>query len=103
MTCDSFIHMGDVNVGFTLTIQEDCVASDVSSATSKVVRFKSPTGGSVDRIATFVTDGTDGLIYYASTASDFTEAGTWKIQAIITVGSSIYNSSVESFKVMCNI
>lgn len=104
MACESQIHVGNKNVDFVITITEDCAAIDISGATSKTIYFTKPSGAILTKTALFVTDGTDGQIHYASESGDLDEAGIWKIQAIIELGSgSLYSSIIKSFKVFCNL
>lgn len=104
MSCESELHVGDTNFIFVVTVTEDCVAIDISAATSKVITLLKPSGESLEKTAAFTSDGTDGKIQYATVAGDIDEVGLWKIQAIVELGSgSLYHSSVKSFKVMHNI
>jgi hypothetical protein len=104
MACESQTHVGDKNVDFVITITEDCAAIDISGATSKVIYFTKPSGEVLTKTASFVTDGTDGLIHYATIAGDLNESGVWKIQANVELGSgSSYSSLIKTFKVFCNL
>lgn len=104
MTCESQIHVGDKNVDFVVTIMEDCTAIDVSTATTLTIYLKKPSGETLTKTATFVTDGTDGLIHYQSVDGDLDESGVWKIQAQVDMGSgSSYHSIIKTFKVACNL
>jgi len=104
MACESQIRVGDKNVDFILTITEDCVAINISTATSKVIYLTKPSGEVLTKTASFVTDGTDGLIHYATVDGDLDESGIWKIQARIELGSgSSYGTPIKTFKVFCNL
>jgi hypothetical protein len=104
MSCESQLHVGDKNFTFAVTITEDCQPIDISSATDIDIIFSKPDGTSVIKSAVFVTDGTDGKIKYITIDNDIDQAGVWKIQAVVTLGTgSLYHSAVKTFKVFCNI
>lgn len=103
MTCGN-IHVGDLNVIFTMTITEDCVAIDVSTATVKTLVFQKPSGSILTKTASFSTDGSNGNIYYATLTGDLDEAGVWTVQAEVAFGaSSSYHSEIKKFKVLANL
>ena len=102
MTCG--IHQDDI--GTEIKVQfVDCseVPIDISLASTIQIVLKKPSGASLTKNATFLTDGTDGIIYYTIIAGDLDEVGTWKIQGIVTIGSYIWHSNFESFKVLRNL
>jgi hypothetical protein len=102
MTCG--IHQNDIGTEIRVQIN-DCnnAAIDISMADSKVIVFKKPNGDSISRNATFVTNGSDGLLYYIIADGDLTEVGTYKVQAIVTVGAYVWHSQFESFRVYRNL
>jgi len=104
MACESELHVGDTNFIFVVTVTEDCVAIDISAATSKIITLLKPSGASLEKTASFTSDGVDGKIQYATVAGDIDEVGLWRIQAVVELGSgSLYHSTIKSFKVMHNI
>ncbi len=104
MTCVTEIHVDDVNTRFVLTISEDCLPIDISTYDVLNIIFTKPDGTSVVQTAQFVTDGTDGQIYYSTIAGDIDQAGIWKIQGKVGVGSgTLYRTPVNIFKVYCNL
>ena len=104
MSCESYLHVGDKNFSFDITITEDCVALNISAATVKEILLQKPSGAILTKAATFTVDGTDGRIYYSTLVGDIDEVGVWKIQARVELGSgSLYHSPIKSFKVMHNI
>lgn len=104
MTCESQIHVGNKNVDFIITITEECEPLDISTSTSKIIYFTKPDGSLLVKTASFVTDGTDGQVHYATIDGDLDQPGMWKIQAAIEFGSgSMYSSVIKSFKVFCNL
>jgi hypothetical protein len=81
----------------------DGTAVDISGATAKQMVFKKPSGTTLTVSADFVNTGTDGLIKYMIVDGDFSEVGTYKAQAIVTVGGYIWHSNFESFRVYRNL
>lgn len=100
----SEIRIGDANVRFLITIEEDCAAVDISMATDKKIIFQKPDGTTLEKDAEFLTDGTDGIIYYNTVDGDIDACGMWKIQAVIYIGSSsLFHSKIKSFRVYSNL
>jgi len=102
MVCDD-IHVGDTNTALSVTLTESAVAVDISSATTKQVKLLAPSGILLTKVAEFVTDGSDGRIYYLTEALDLTEKGTWKIQAYIEMPTWSGHSDIGKFKVLANV
>jgi len=64
------------------------VSVDVSTATSKKMLFKKPSGATLTVDASFLTDGSDGQIYYDSQVGDLDEAGAgWELQGYVILTS----------------
>ncbi len=107
-TCsEEEVHYNDIGTEFLVTIK-DCVSGtptvlDVSSATTKELTFKSPSGVSATKSAVLFTDGSDGKIKYTTVDGDLDEVGTWRIQAKIGIGGGVFRSDVGSFKVYENL
>ena len=100
----SEIHQNDIGTEFQVTILDnDDNALDISDATALAIVLKGPDGTSSSKTATFVNTGTDGLITYTAVSGDLGLIGTWKIQGIVTVGTNIWYSNIESFKVHRNL
>lgn len=101
------IHVGDVGTEFRDTIKDGCgdaaAVVDVSSVSTKTYRFKKPDGTTIDRTASFYTDGTDGIVYYTTVAGDLDMAGTWKKQIILDFGTNEFRTDIQSFRVYPNL
>lgn len=98
------IHKGDIGTKFLITITDNGVAIDVSAATTKEIHLKSPGGVLSTKTALFNTDGTDGKIYWTTTASsDLDEVGTWQIQAHLIIGTGNWHTSSSDFQVNENL
>ena len=103
MSVNTEVHVGDVGTKFLVTIKENGVALNISTATVKKIRFRRPDNTTLDKTAVFETDGTDGKIYYLSIAGDLTIKGTWSIQGFITMPGWSGHSKIGSFMVNENL
>lgn len=97
------VHVGDINTEFRITILDDDLPVDVSSATTITVTIKRPDQTTIVGDGEFHTDGTDGIIYYRAVAGDLNQAGIYKIQAYVVIPAGSYYSSIGSFPVKCNL
>lgn len=98
----------EFNIGtrFIATIMEDGSVKDVSTATVKKITFKKPDGSTAIKDAAFVTDGTDGKIYYDSEAGFLTPSGPWEHQGYVEMTAprtGKWYSEVKGFIVRKNI
>lgn len=101
MSCE--IHVDDIGTTFILTVKDDGVVVDISGATTLEVVIRKPNSVSYSKTGLLYTDGTDGKIKYVSISGDLDQVGLHKIQAVVTIGSAVYHSSVSDFKVYKNI
>ena len=77
----------DVGTKFQAVIKDqNGTIVDVSSATTKELIFKAPSGEVKTFEAENVDDGTDGEIEYTTEAGDIDEPGDWMWQARIVIG-----------------
>ena len=100
------IHVGDVGVVFEVTVKDDEVVVDVSSATTKQVWLSPPEGkGATQKTdAAFKTDGTDGILQYTTLeASELSVSGIWKLQAYLVMSTGIFHSEIVEFEVRRNL
>lgn len=102
--CNQEIHVGDIGTIFRITIYDGgTTALDVSTATSQEIIFLKPDGTTVTQTSSFYTDGTDGIIQYTTIANDLDAAGTWKLQAKVTLPGGTWSSCTQKFKVYANL
>lgn len=99
----SEIHVGDVGTQLIMTVKDDGVVVDISSASLLQVIIRKPDGQSYTKTGTLYTDGTDGKMYYTSISGDFNAAGTYKIQGKVILIGGTYYTSISDFKVYCNL
>lgn len=97
------IHKSDIGVKLLVTLKDGDDVVDISSATTKQIILRKPSGEILTNNASLETDGTDGKLYYRSVSGDFDEVGTWKLQCYIVIGAFSWHSDFISFKVHNNI
>lgn len=99
----SEIHVNDIGTRFLATIKDDGIVVDVSNASVINMIFKQPDDQVIYKSATFLTDGTDGKIYYDTVAGDLDEAGQYKLQGRVSLPSGTYYTDIYTFQVHCNL
>ena len=97
------IHQNDIGTAFTITIQDGTTAVDISTATTKKIVFKKPSGTKLTYDTAFVSDGTDGKIKYNAVADDLDEIGTYKLQSYVIISDGTFYTDITSFKVYRNL
>jgi len=73
----------------------DLIVKNISSATigGCLMRWTKPSGTVVTRVPAFVSSGTTGKIKIVSIATDFDEAGSYWIEAVVALSSGTVTSS----------
>ena len=99
----SEIHVGDIGTRLIITIKDDGVVVDISSASLLQVILKKPDGQSYTKSGLLYTNGSDGKIYYTSISGDFNIPGNYKLQVKIVLSTGTYYTSISDFKVHCNL
>lgn len=77
------IHVGDYGWTARLQLTEDGSPFDISSFTTKEMIFYKPDGTQLVKGASFVTDGTDGMLQYNVESGVIDASGRWGIRARI--------------------
>jgi len=96
------IFVSDTGTEMRVTVTDDGVAVDLSSATEILFIFRKPDGTTLEVDGLLYTDGTDGIVYYNTVAGDIDQSGMYKLQVRVTISSgNVFSSSVGSFKVAC--
>jgi hypothetical protein len=65
--------------------------------------IKKPSGETVDKSLNFVTDGTDGLVRFYTSASDTDELGRYELQAEFSKTGTNWRTEVGEFFVKSNL
>lgn len=97
------LQLSDIKVRVLFTIKEDDEIVDISGATTKQIIIQNPNGASTTYTASFMTDGTDGQLYYETQSGELDIVGTWKCQAKVVLSGGTYRSPVQSFRVNNNL
>ena len=97
------IHLNDIGTKFLVTITDGSSAVDVSSASTKQIIIKKPSGSKLTVAASFNSDGSDGKIYYNALADNLDEAGSYKLQGKVIISDGTFYTDITSFKVHRNL
>ena len=98
------IRKGDIGTVFEYTIYDGSTIVDVSTTSSKLLKFFKPDKSIVSKTASFVTDGTDGKIKYTTVSGDLDQAGPWKVQAVLTFsGGEVWSSDIDKVTIHPNL
>lgn len=98
------VHIGDTNISLRLKFIDSAQSAiDISGYTTLTILLQDESGTTSELSASFVTDGSDGLIAYSSTASTFSTSGTYRIQGKVSDGTTTIRSNVATFQVLPNL
>ena len=100
MSDDVGLHENDIGAVIELTVKEpDGSVKDISSATTKQLKFTKSSGVGMNKDAVFTTDGTDGKIRYTTVDGDLTPPGTWFCRAYLVLNGWTGHTSRVAFDV----
>ncbi len=104
MGFDTVFQQNNVGVTFIVTVVEEDgkTPQDISQATSTTIYLRRPDQSVISGSNGFVTDGTDGQIYYISLTGDLGVAGIYKIQGCYMVGGNVFCTQEQYFLVEPN-
>jgi len=97
------IHKDDIGTVLKLTVKDDTVVVDISTATTKQFVFEKPGGSTLTVTAEFDSDGVDGILVYTTVSGNLDEIGNWKVQARVVLPGSEFRSSIAPFRVFANL
>lgn len=99
------IHVADIGTTLEFLIKDqDKKVKDISTATTKEVIFRSSNLTTVSTVtATFVTDGTDGLIKYITLIGTFNRPGKWKAQGRVVTPAGDWKSDIIEIEIFPNL
>lgn len=97
------VHLNDIGTQFIVTIYEDGVPLNISTASLMRILFEKSNGTKLSKTAVFVSNGTDGKIKYTTLTGDLDTAGTWRIQGYIEMGGGKWHSEIAYFTVQPNL
>ena len=97
---DVGLHENDIGAIIEVTVVEpDGDAKDISSASTKQLKFTKPNGVVMTKDAAFSTDGSDGKIRYTTVEGDLTPYGLWSCRAYLVMGGWTGHTSKCAFDV----
>ena len=99
------IRVGDVSSRFIATIKDGDDIVDLTTASVLQLIFHKPDATVVTKTASLYTDGTDGKLSWATTATtDLDQEGYWKLQGYVEFsGGGKYHSDIKQFQVHPNL
>jgi hypothetical protein len=95
------IKIGDIGTLIRITIKDQAgVVINLSNASEKVIKFRSPEQVTYEKTSAFTTDGSDGKIEYELVAGDIIVAGEWRVQCTIALPSlGEWNTDIVTMRV----
>ncbi len=102
------MQVGDIGTIIRVTVQDlqadgTVVTLDVSLATTQQFRILKPDDTELTVTTSFTTDGTDGLIEYATLDGDINQSGKYKLQAYLVFPTGTWSTDVGTFNVCKNL
>ena len=97
------IQVGVIGLVMTLTILEDGVAVNISSAATRKIKIRKPGGEVLERDAEFSTNGNDGKLTYTTISGDINKVGEYKVQAYVIMTGFTGHSTVATFEAKKNL
>ncbi len=87
MSFDDFVRVGQIGTLLIVTVTRIVsgaeVAYDVSGTSSVTIEIQKPNGKRLTPVvASFQTDGIDGVVTYVDSVGIFDDAGRWKVRGI---------------------
>jgi hypothetical protein len=101
----SEIHQDDIGTRFLVTVKDDGVAVNLTSATLKQLNFRKPDDSVLNRTASGLGGGSEssGIMYYDTVAGDLDAVGVYKMQGKVTIPSGTFYTDIYTFKVHSNL
>jgi hypothetical protein len=95
------ITIDGIGTDFRITVKENDAVVDIATATALVIIFEKPSGVEVEKTASLLTDGTDGILHYQREAGVIDEVGIWTYRGKITFSASLvfYTIDPQTFEV----
>ena len=101
MSCNE-IHEDDIGTRLLLTMNDCDGAIDISTASTKQLILEKPDGTTATETLSFLTDGSDGKVYYDFVLDDLDQVGSWGYQVKIVM-TGTWRSNIVHFTVYPNI
>lgn len=96
------IFVNDIGTVFRATIRDNAgVIVPLADATLEAC-FMKPSGVALEVTPEIETDGSDGVIIYASVAGDLSEHGRYTYQVLVTLPNGAWHTDIQKFRVYRN-
>ena len=94
--------VGEIGNTLLLTVNDgDGVAIDLSTATSKQIKFKRDDKTEFTKNLSFYTDGSDGVVYYEIEDGDLSVRGFYEYMLLFTLSSGdVIKTKIATFNVL---
>jgi hypothetical protein len=97
------VQVGTIGLMIELGVKEAYNYLNLSTASIKNIIIKKPSGMYLTVSGSYTTNGTDGKIYYTTREGDLSEAGVYKVQGQIAIGTFSGYTTATQFTVVANI
>lgn len=87
-----------VNIAFRVYDLENTLL-DLSQADVKKFYIKKPDRTVISSLASFYTDGTDGILVYSSVDGDLDQLGIYEIQVYVEINGAVLTSKKRKIKI----
>lgn len=103
MATNPEVHIGDEGTLIEITVEENKIALNISTATVKVLKIQRKDKTVFQKDMDFVTDGSDGKLKYITSGSDIDMKGTWKGQVYLEMPGGKWHTSKFDMEVDDNL
>lgn len=93
------IHAHDAGTAMDFYFEDEDGTVDISSASTKQIKFEGPDGTTATKSFTLISDGEDGGGRYVKLSTDFNSPGEWTWQAKVVLSDGTFHSTYGKFQV----
>lgn len=96
----------DTNDGIQLVVRvldQALLPVNIRGSTVLQIKLRAPSGKTLDRAATYLSNGMDGKLQYTTVAADLVEDGLYRIQAKYVLAGEVKTTRWGQFRVGPNI
>lgn len=98
------IHVGDIGTILRVEVVDSgSVAIPVTEASAMQILLQDPNGIKKQLVASFFSDGADGLIEAATLSGTIDVSGVWQMQGHVTFPSGSFHTAVTNFTVASSL
>lgn len=93
------VMQGQYGLVLTLTVKENGVVKNISTYTTRTLRYRKPDGSTIEVSMSFVTDGSDGKVTYTFPSGALDDGGSYSGQLFLSKTNVRLPTSKFSFTV----